>query len=98
MLTYEHQRTQNLVKRMVALGNFVRLVTVVSFAVLFAGLLATAGVLILGDSWWLAALAGLILGLWLGIYISALIIAWIEWMAQLLVAQGEILAELKKRS
>ena len=96
MLTYENKRTQNLVQRLVALGNSLRLVTVVSFAVLFAGLLAIAGELVLGDAWWLAALAGLALGLWLGFYIAALVIAALEWMAQLLVAQGEILAESKK--
>jgi len=96
MLTYEHARTQNLVQRLVGLGNSLRLVTVVSFAVLFAGLLAIAGSLVLGETWWLAALAGLALGLWLGVYIAALVIASIEWMAQLLVAQGEILAESKK--
>jgi hypothetical protein len=98
MLTYEHQRTENLVQRLVAFGNSLRLVTVISLAVLFAGLLAVAGVLILEDAWWLAAIAGLILGLWFGVYIAALLIAGIEWMAQLLVAQGEILSELKKRS
>jgi hypothetical protein len=97
MLTYEHKRTENLVQRLVAFGNSLRLVTVVSIAVLFAALLAIAGALILIDAWWLAALAGLILGLWFGVYVAALLIAAIEWMAQLLVAQGEILAELKKQ-
>jgi hypothetical protein len=97
MLTYEHERTQNLVKRLVALGNSLRLVTVVSFGVLFAGLLAIAWSLVVGEAWWLAALAGLALGLWLGFYIAALVIAALEWMAQLLVAQGEILAGLKNQ-
>ena len=98
MLTYENKRTQNLVQRLVALGNSLRLVTVLSFAVLFAGLLAIVGSLVLGETWWLAALAGLALGLWFGVYVAALVIAAIEWMAQLLVAQGEILTELKKRA
>ena len=97
MLTYEHDRTTLIVKRLVAIGNSIRLITITTCIILFAALLSIPGFYALQEAWWLGAILGALLGLGLGSYLASLNSVLIEWLAQSLVAQGEILVELKKR-
>ena len=98
MLIYENDRTKSIVSQLVAIGNAVRLVTIASCVVLLGVILSLVGVSFLRDLWWLGGLGGIALGYMLGSYIASLFTVVIEWMAQLLVAQGEIVAALKKRT
>ncbi len=96
MLIYEHKRTKDLITRMVALGNIIRLTSITLFVVLFGTLLTLLARLLVAELWWLGGLYGVLIGFGLGVYASSLLTITLEWMAQSLVAQGEILATLKK--
>ena len=96
MLLYEHDRTNDIVKRLVGIGNMVRLVTIASYIIILGAVLSLVGVALLDEAWWIGGISGIIIGYGLGSYTASLIIVVIEWMAQLLVAQGEILTALQK--
>lgn len=96
MLIYEHARTIAIVKRLTSLPVLVRPIILAGCTLLLAILSTLVSVFTLGEAWWLGALLGGLVGFALGLGIAALAIVLIEWMAQMLVAQGEILAELRK--
>lgn len=98
MLIYEHDRTENIVTRLVTIGNTIRSVTIASYVILLGSILSLIGVTFLQDLWWLSGLGGIILGYVIGSYIASLSTVVVEWMAQLLVAQGEIVTALKKKA
>ena len=95
MIVYEHEHTQEVVARLVGMAKLLNLVvpavTVFGFGLLFAVLVSLASPML----WWLGAVVGGLVGYGIGAVGAALYGLVIEWMAQLLVAQGEILAELK---
>lgn len=97
MLIYEHQRTKELVNRLVALGNTIRLITISCSILLFGALLSLVVRVLSPELWWAGGLLGVLVGYGLGFYAASLVTVTLEWMAQLLVAQGEILATLKKK-
>ncbi len=95
MLIYEHNRTQEIVKRLTLIGNQVRSLIIPTWVLLFAGLITIPVALISPDYWWLGSLLGGLAGLILGTIGASILTTILEWMAQLLVAQGEIVAALK---
>jgi len=97
MLIYEHSRTKELVNRLVALGNTIRLITISCAILSFGALLSLLVRVISPELWWAGGLFGVLVGYGLGFYAASLVTVTLEWMAQLLVAQGEILAALKKK-
>jgi hypothetical protein len=97
MLIYEHERTIAIVERLTSLPDLVRLVILIASTLGMAILTTLVSVFILTALWWLGALLGGLIGFALGLGVAAITNVMIEWMAQLLVAEGEILAELKNR-
>ena len=97
MKVYEHDRTNQIVARLVTIGNTQRPIVILSW-VIFMGFLFSffATFLLNRDIWWLGGLLGVILGYALGLYIASLLTVVFEWMAQLLIAQGEIIAAQNK--
>lgn len=98
MFVYEPDRTQDIVNRLVKIGNSIRLPMVVSCIVLFGAILGVFGGVFLADLWWIMALFGALIGNGLGLYAAALVTAAVEALAQSLVAQEVILARLKEKS
>jgi hypothetical protein len=98
MLIYEHERTKDIIARLIALGNIIRITTITLFVVLFGALLTLLARALITELWWLGGIYGVLIGFGLGVYTSSLLTITLEWMAQSLVAQGEILAALKKDS
>ena len=98
MLTYDHARTKEIVAHLVAIGNTVRWFIIIIFAIAFAIVAASFGGLVFGEGVapLVAGILGLIIGGMLGNTFSAFVTIGIEWMAQMLVAQGEILSALKQ--
>ena len=97
MLVYEHERTEEIVSRLLAAAQSIRVVCMVICILVFGA----GGVLIgalLSESFgvWIGLL-GAIVGLGLGAWLGALAILLLEWLAQLLVVQGEVLAALRER-
>jgi hydrogenase/urease accessory protein HupE len=66
--------------------------------IILAVLLTLAGDVIWPEAWWLFGVVGLVVGYGLGEYATALLLAVLEWMAQLLVAQGALIAAQRRRS
>jgi hypothetical protein len=91
MKVYEHERTNQIVARLVTIGNAQRSVVILSWVIFLGMLFSFFGTLILGELWWLSRLLGVILGYALGLYFSSLLTVVLEWMAQMLIAQGEII-------
>jgi hypothetical protein len=97
MFVYEPDRTQDIVNRLVKIGNSIRLPMVVSCIVLFGAILGVFGGVFLADLWWIMALFGALIGNGLGLYAAALVTAAVEALAQSLVAQEVILARQKEK-
>jgi hypothetical protein len=96
MLHYQNTRTEQIVNRLVALGNSFKLIISVTWTILFGVGFSIAGALVSPDYWWIIGLIGLFIGFILGLLLATATTVVVEWMAQLLIAQGEILAELRK--
>jgi hypothetical protein len=97
MLRYEDQRTQDIVARLVRTANTIRTIMIFIWAILLGIAFSLLPVLMGSDMWWLGGILGLLLGYGLGQYLAAWMTVMIEWMAQLLVSQGEIIALLRKQ-
>jgi len=98
MLIYEHSRTQDIVKRMTMAGSLVRSLVILSWIIVLAGLFIVPTAIISPDYWWLGGILGGLAGLILGTINASILNLLLEWMAQMLVAQGEIVAATKNRS
>ncbi len=97
MLIYEHARTQAIVNRLTLIGNLFRSIILLSWILVLAGLFIIPTAIISPDYWWLGGILGGIAGLILGLMCASILPVLLEWMAQMLVAQGEILSSLKNR-
>lgn len=95
MLVYEHEHTQDVVARLMGMAKLLRLVIPLIAALVFGVLFAVLAGLISPLMWWLGAIIGGFIGYGIGAVGASLYVLVIEWMAQMLVAQGEILVELK---
>jgi hypothetical protein len=95
MLLYEASRTKSIVDRLVALGNQLGPLITWSSALLWGALFMFLASQINRELWWLGAIIGLATGYGLGRLITTLLAAALEWMAQLLLTQSEILAHLQ---
>ena len=93
MLLYENERTKSIVTRLVKIGGIVRIVTI-AVSVIVLGVILSFG---FRELWWLGGIIGILVGFALGSMIASFTTIIIEWMSQLLVAQGEILAALNKK-
>ena len=96
MFIYEHARTKDIVHRLVSMGNTLRLPVITLFVVLIGAVLTQMTEALFPGLWWLGVIYGVLIGFGIGSYASSLVSLTLEWMAQSLVAQGEILAALKE--
>lgn len=98
MLVFENERSQAIVERLVKSAGAVRLVVILYFTVVLAVLTGVLFYLVNPSSvlWFVTGVAGGFLGLMIGMLVSSVISVILEWMAQVLIAQGEILARLKE--
>ena len=96
MLIYENERTKDIVSRLIKIASTIRNVTLVGTGLILGILFAAGTALIWSEAWWVGGIIGLSLGLALGAYIASFFTVILEWMAQMLVAQGEILSAHKE--
>src|SRR5689334_7104576 len=96
MIVYEPTRTTSIIQRLVLIGNTLRLATIVASLIVITSLLSLLGHAILPDAWWLFAIIGLAAGYGLGEYMAALLMAIVEWMAQLLISQNELIMQQRR--
>ena len=97
MLMYEHERTRSIAGRLIKASQVARLVTTGLFVVVIGALFTTAAAFLTPGYAWLGSILGLVLGYGIGVYVGDLLSIGMEWMAQMAVAQGEMLEELRKR-
>jgi len=97
MFVYEPDRTQDIVNRLVKIGNSIRFPMVVSCIALFGAILGLLGSVFYADLWWVRPLFGAVISNGLGLYAASLVTAAAEALAQSLVAQEVILARLKEK-
>ena len=98
MLGYEDARTKQIVHRLVAMGNTLRMFMIIFWAVVFGAVFSATTALVAGQIWWVGAILGLLFGLVIGMYLASLATVIFEWAAQMLIAQGEIIAALQSES
>jgi len=98
MLVYEEARTENLVKRMVALARPVRTMMLLFWVIGLASIAGAGAYLVepASDAWPVYAITGGLIGYVIACVISKVVVAGLEWMAQSLVAQENILKALSK--
>ncbi len=98
MLVYEHERTEQIVTGLTKVSAAVRFFAVMAWMALLGAVLAVGAEQVRHEAWVLGAFVGLMLGYLVGSAVASLVRIVLEWMAQSLVAQGELLAALKKRA
>ena len=100
MLLYEHDRTKDIVNRLVKSSRVIRTVIILYLVVIMAVLLGVFAYLVSDQLiiWASIGFIGAILGLLLGYLVSSVFNIILEWMAQVLVAEGEILSQLRKKN
>ena len=90
MLVYEHARTELIINRLRGAERFARIVAVVTGVITFA----SAAILITGaastNQRAIGGIVGALLGFVIGAYAMVVISAVIEWMCQMLIAQGSL--------
>jgi hypothetical protein len=95
MLIFEHTRTESIVNRLVRLANIFRIVIIAFCVIFWAAGLAYAAQQLSDGAWYIGAIAGAILGYILGMLEAALVVTLLEWLGQMLIAQGEIIRRTK---
>ncbi|MBW6472522.1 MAG: hypothetical protein K0B14_05310 [Anaerolineaceae bacterium] len=98
MLLYEHDRTKYIVKRLVMASKVVGFIIVLYLVVVMAVLFIVMANLAYPDFWLFSGIIGAIIGLVLGLLVAWIMTIVLEWMAQVLVAEGEILSQLRKKN
>lgn len=98
MLLYEHDRTNYIVKRLVMASRVIGFVIILYLVVVMAVLFIVMSYLAYPDFWLFSGIIGAIIGLILGLLVAWIITIVLEWMAQVLVAEGEILSQLRKKN
>jgi hypothetical protein len=93
MLVYEHVRTEKIVERLRAAETGVRRITVTAATFAFAAIGFSAAGVGSSNVIAIAGIAGGVIGFVLGICATVLLSAVIEWMCQLLIAQGALLEQ-----
>ena len=98
MLLYDHSRTEKVIERLRNAEAIVRIVTILSAIILFGVAGFSTGASGGGiESAIIGGAIGAVVGFLVGIYSMVLISATIEWMCQMLIAQGEIVESTKRR-
>ena len=97
MNVYEPERTTSIVQRLVLIGNTLRLAVIVTNLITIGSLLSLVGQAVWPEAWWLFGIVGLAVGYGLGEYMAAFLMAVLEWMAQLLISQNEIIMVQRRR-
>ncbi len=100
MLLYEHDRTKDIVNRLVKSSKVLRTVVILYFVIIMAILFGVFAYLVNSELiiWGTIGLVGALIGLIMGFLISSVLTIILEWMAQSLVAKGEILSQLRKKN
>lgn len=97
MLVYEHDRTEQIVAGLTKVASSVRFFAVIAWMTLLGAVLSLAAGSVSPEARGVGALIGVALGFLVGSAVATLARIVLEWMAQSLVAKGELLAALKKR-
>jgi len=97
MLLYEHDRTELIVDGLIKVARSARFFGIIGCVFSLGGLLSLLGSATMGEMWFLPGIVGAGFGFLLGSWLGSLARMVLEWMAQSLVAKGELLAAMKKR-
>jgi hypothetical protein len=97
MLLYEHDRTELIVNGLIKVAGSARFFGIVGCVFSLGGLLSLLGSATMGEMWFLPGIVGAGFGVLIGSWLGSLARMILEWMAQSLVAQGELLAATKRR-
>jgi hypothetical protein len=102
MLEYDRRRTESIVAKLETVVGVLSAMAILVHCVFFGAIGAMVGLIVGasvhqsgGDYAIVAGLIGLVFGYWLGSNAFTVFGVTLEWMAQLLIAQGEILAALR---
>jgi len=96
MMIYEHERTASIVSRLVSLGNVLRVLLIATSILVWGVGLALAAQSLSEGSWYVGAILGILTGYLLGLFTAAGAAILLEWMAQMLIAQGEMLRRMPR--
>jgi len=96
MMIYEHERTASIVSRLVSLGNVLRVLLIATSILIWGVGLALAAQSLSEGSWYVGAILGILTGYLLGLFTAAGAAILLEWMAQMLIAQGEMLRRMPR--
>lgn len=99
MLLFENERSKAIVERLIKSASAIRWVVIVYFVIILAVMVGILFYMVDPTSilWLIAGFAGGVLGLMIGMLLASVASVILEWMAQMLIAQGEILAQGKKK-
>jgi hypothetical protein len=96
MLVYEHQRTEDIVKRLMIIAGIIKLITVLTYMLLFGGIGLGVSALAAPGSVAAGGIIGAVIGAIIGWNVFSFFEVMLEWMAQILVSQGQIIDALSR--
>ena len=96
MLVYEHDRTEEIVNRLMTIANIIRLLTVLGSILVFGVIGLAVGALEGSRYIGLAGIVGAVIGAFIGSKTFSFFEIVLEWMAQMIIAQGQIIAALNQ--
>jgi hypothetical protein len=95
-MIYDNNNSRRVVSQLAAMTTTLYKMTIAIWILIFGSLVTVVVAFFARDYWWLGGLIGILLGYGFGIYLASVLNLVIEWMVQMLIAQGEILDRLKK--
>ena len=95
-MIYDTENTRKLVSNLITQSTTLNRMTRAFWIVFLGSLVILFAAFFARDYWWLGGIIGILLGYGFGLYLASVQNLVIEWMAQTLIAQGEILDRLKK--
>ena len=98
MLLYEHDRTKEIVKRLLLAAKVARAVVIIYMIIAMEVLLGVLVYLTNPGLWIIAVAVGAVNGFFLGYLVASILSVLFEWFSQFLVAQGEIVSQLRKKN
>jgi hypothetical protein len=95
-MIYDKENARKLISHLITQSTILNRITRLFWALFFGSLATLLVGLLSRDSWWLGGIIGILLGYGIGTYLASVQNLVIEWMAQTLIAQGEMLDWMKK--
>lgn len=90
-MIYDINNSRRVVSQLASMTTTLYKMTIAIWILILGSLVTIVVAFFARDYWWLGGVIGILLGFGFGIYFASVLNLVIEWMVQMLIAQGEAL-------